>query len=169
MVTDVQAPAVRIWSIDFQELYERHLRRHSQFGNNVAHVLCLIGVYFGLYGLAYSLIPSRWILVLIAVPYLMLLLLNVPFHVWCLTALFLAGCFAGLAAVPPLPVWCYPIFTLVFYKLQSWSHKAFTKSRDMTEFEKKYPKGLSLFCLLSIYELPVLLNYLVFGRKDWCA
>jgi hypothetical protein len=169
MATEVQAPALRIWSIDFQELYARHLCRHSQFGNNVVHVLCLIGMYFGLYGLAYSLIPSRWVLAAVAVPYLMLLLLNIPFHVWCITALFLGGFFAGFTAVPAVPVWCYPIFTVAFYKLQSWSHLVFRKSCDMSEFEKKYHKGPSLFCLLSIYELPVLLNYLFFGRKDWCA
>jgi hypothetical protein len=37
----------------------------------------------------------------------------------------------------------------------------------MTEFDKKYWKGATLFILLSLYELPILLNYLCFGRKDW--
>jgi hypothetical protein len=169
MVTEPKASVVRIWSIEFQELYARHLCRHSQFGNNVVHVLCLMGVYFGLYGLAYRLLPSPWVCVAVAVPYLLLLAVNVPIHVWCATVLFLAGFIAGVLNLPQLPVWCYPIFVAVFYKLQSWSHKAFTKASDMTEFDKKYPKGFAMFCLLSIYELPVLLCYLFFGRKDWCA
>jgi hypothetical protein len=169
MVTEANVPAARIWSVDLQELYERHLCRHSQFGNNVVHVLCLIGVYFGLYGIAYSLAPSLWTVVGIVGAYVLLLSLNVPIHVWFVTVVFLAGFSATLLAMPNIPVWWYPGITIVFYKLQSWSHKMFTKERDMTEFNKKYQKGLPLFILLSLYELPVLLKYLVFGRKDWCA
>jgi hypothetical protein len=37
----------------------------------------------------------------------------------------------------------------------------------MTAFNAKYRKGPALFVLLSLYELPILLNYLVFGRRDW--
>jgi hypothetical protein len=169
MVTEANVPAIRFWSVDFQELYERHLCRHSQFGNNVVHILCLIGVYFGLYGIAYSLVPSPWILFGIAGAYLLLLPLSVPIHVWIVTILFLAGFCATFLEVPRIPVWWYPGITIVFYKLQSWSHRVFTKAKDMTEFDRKYKKGLPLFFLLSLYELPVLLTYLIFGRKDWCA
>ena len=53
------------------------------------------------------------------------------------------------------------------YKLQTWSHKIYNFKKDMTEFNKKYPKGVTLFLLLSLYELPILLNYLCFDRKSW--
>jgi hypothetical protein len=37
----------------------------------------------------------------------------------------------------------------------------------MTEFNRKYSKGSVLFIILLFYEVPIVLNYLVFGRKDW--
>ena len=36
---------MNVLSADFQELYERHLCRHSQFGINVAHLACVVGTY----------------------------------------------------------------------------------------------------------------------------
>ena len=169
MVTEVHGLTVRFWNVDFQELYARHLCRHSQFGNNVVHLLCLIGVYFGLYGLAYTLVPSPWIPVGIAVPYLLLLALNLPIRVWIATALFLTGFFAGFLTVPRIAFWWYLVAVVVFYKIQSWSHKVFTKESNMSEFDMKYVKGVPLFVLLSLYEMPMLLKYLLFGRRDWCA
>ncbi len=53
------------------------------------------------------------------------------------------------------------------YKLQARSHKWFPVERDMTAFNKKYAKGFVLFVVLLFYEVPIALNYLVFGRKDW--
>ena len=35
--------------VDFDELYARHLGRHSQFGINVAHLIALYGIWFGIY------------------------------------------------------------------------------------------------------------------------
>jgi hypothetical protein len=35
----------------------------------------------------------------------------------------------------------------------------------MTEFNQKYPKGPTLFVVLMFYEVPTLLNYLVFEGK----
>ena len=40
-----------------------------------------------------------------------------------------------------------------------------TKSLDMHEFADKYRKGLSLFVLLAVYELPILINFLVFDGR----
>jgi hypothetical protein len=37
----------------------------------------------------------------------------------------------------------------------------------MSAFDDKYKKGKVLFALLALYELPILLQYLAFGRKDW--
>jgi hypothetical protein len=169
---------VSAWNVDFRELYERHLCRHSQFGNNVVHVACLVGIYFGLYGIVSSglgLLPwlgrveSGFILVALAVPYVVLLVRNVPVRVWLVTVIFLAAFFAAFLALPKLAIWWYLAAVVVFYKLQSWTHRLFTKEHDMTEFDKKYQKGSWLFLVLSLYELPILLNYLIFGRKDWCA
>ena len=52
---------------------------------------------------------------------------------------------------------------------QIWNHKVYDKQLDMGDFTGKYQKGPVLFVLLSIYELPILLNYLVFDRKNWTS
>jgi len=39
--------------------------------------------------------------------------------------------------------------------------------RDMSEFEDTYRKGPKLFVILLMYELPILLNYLLCGQADW--
>jgi hypothetical protein len=39
----------------------------------------------------------------------------------------------------------------------------------MTEFNRKYKKGFVLFVLLSVYELPILLNYLCFDGDNATA
>jgi hypothetical protein len=80
---------------------------------------------------------------------------------------FLALFLAVLFWLPELPIWVYLVMIPVFYELQSLSHKVFTAARDMTEFNRKYSKGSVLFVILLFYEVPIVLNYLVFGRKDW--
>ena len=40
--------------VNFQELYARHLCRHSQYGINVIHVAAVFGIYLALAGI-YSL------------------------------------------------------------------------------------------------------------------
>jgi hypothetical protein len=156
-------------SVDFQELYRRHLCRHSQYGNNVVHLVSLVGTYWALYGLVYFLVPWPWAILSLAVPYVLVLAWTVPWRVFAVVVLFLALFFTAFFAAPPLPWWCYVAAVPVFYKIQQWSHLLFTRASDMTEFNKKYQKGLGLFLLLSVYELPIQLNYLVFGRRDWCA
>jgi hypothetical protein len=171
---------VNVWSVDFKELYQRHLCRHSQFGINVEHLLCVIGTYLALYGLliwtACALLPPQyalWAPLAVAVPYLAVLAPNLPLRVFLTALVFLALFFAVLfllveEGLPTWPVWIYPFAVVVFYKLQAWSHKIYSRESDMTYFNKKYPKGFGLFILLSIYELPILLNYLFFGKRDWC-
>src|SRR5215831_10163420 len=134
---------VRIWSVNFQELYERHLCRHSQFGNNIVHLACLVGMYLALYGIVYDLMPSSWstwVVLAIAIPYVVLLAANVPVGVLVVNLAFLAIFFAAFFALPKLDWWWYLIAVVVFYKLQSWSHKLFTKEKDMTEFDNRYRK-----------------------------
>jgi hypothetical protein len=160
---------MNVLSANFRELYERHLCRHSQFGINVIHLACVIGTYLSLYGLLRCLVPSEWAVLAVALPYLSVLAFNVPFRVLVANVLFLAAFFAALFALPVLDWWWYVLAIVVLYKVQNWSHKLYPKERDMTEFNKKYPKGFALFVLLSVYELPILLNYLLFGKRDWCA
>jgi hypothetical protein len=155
--------------VDFMDLYARHLCRHSQFGINVAHLAALFGVWLGVYGAIYWLIHVEWLPVVLAACYLTLVAVNAPPRVCVATAVFLAVFVAAVLWLPELPVWAYLVMIPVFYKLQSWSHKVFTVERDMTEFNKRYPKGFVLFVVLLIYEVPLILNYLFFDRKQWTA
>jgi hypothetical protein len=160
---------MNILRADFRELYQRHLCRHSQFGINVAHLASVLGTYAALYALIYALGVSEWMLLAMIGLYLALLAFNLPLRVFLLNALIVVLLFLACLALPSLPWWCYPLLIIFFYKLQAWSHRIYTRETDMTEFNKKYHKGLTLFALLSLYELPILLNYLFFGRKDWRA
>ena len=165
--------------VDFQELYARHLCRHSQFGINVAHLVALFGTWFGVYGVIYWQIRHAWptvaylaegVAAALAVAYVAALgVTGTPPRVLAVTVVFMALFLAALFWLPELPVWVYLLMIPVFYELQSLSHKVFTASCDMTEFNKKYSKGRTLFVLLLFYEIPIVLHYLAFGRKDWAA
>jgi hypothetical protein len=158
---------MNILRIDFPELYQRHLCRHSQYGINVGHLASVFGTYLAIVGILFGLFESWWVLLGVLVPYFLVLAFNIPVRVFAVVLVFMALLLSLFYVLPPLPLWVYPLLILVFYKLQAWSHKIYTVERDMTEFNKKYPKGLTLFVLLSIYELPILLNYLAFDSKSW--
>jgi hypothetical protein len=165
--------------VDFQELYARHLCRHSQFGINVAHLAALFGTWFGVYGIVYWQVKAAWlavahlaegVAVAMAAGYLAALAVTgTPVRVLVVTVGFLALFLATLFWLPELPIWVYLLMIPVFYELQSLSHKVFKVEQDMTEFNKKYSKGSLLFVILLFYEVPIVLNYLLFGRKDWAA
>lgn len=152
---------------DFMDLYARHLCRHSQFGINVAHLAALFGVWFGVYGFLYTLTGVPWLPIAMASAYLVLVACNAPVRIIAATAMFLAGFVAAVLFLPPLPRWVYLVMIPVCYEIQSLSHRVWTRAADMTEFNKRYPKGRTLFFVLLICEVPILLNYLVFGRNDW--
>jgi hypothetical protein len=159
-------------NVNFQELYERHLCRHSQYGINVIHILAVLGIYFALAGIFYYLVGSAWLLLCIIIPHLAIVAWNVPARVLLGNALVMALLFTLFLYLPRPNVWVAAgcVLTLpLFYRVQAWSHKVYNLERDMTEFNKKYKKGFVLFVLLSIYELPILLNYLVFDRNHWPA
>lgn len=177
---------MNVLSADFTELYRRHLCRHSQFGINVIHLLSVLGTYLAVYGILYCLVqaagaflagrgvldeaaPSKLVLVVLAVPYLAVLAFNVPARVFAVNLLFMALFFGLFVVLPDVPWWAYVLAIPVCYEIQAWSHKVYDKATDMTEWNRKYPKGFALFVLLSVYELPILLNYLCFGKEDWCA
>jgi hypothetical protein len=152
---------------NFTELYERHLCRHSQFGINVGHIFCLIGTYLALFGMFYGLTESPLLCVAITLPYLTALVFNLPLRNFAAVLVTLGLFFPLLFALPPMPLWLGVIIVFLLYKIQNWMHKYWNVERDMTEFNKKYPKGITLFFLLSLYELAILLNYLCFDRKSW--
>ncbi len=84
------------------------------------------------------------------------------------TAFFVAVLVASVVCVRVLPPWAFWVYLLpipVFYKLQAWSHKVWNLERDMTDFNQKYRKGFVLFVVLLFYEVPIVLNYLVFNPK----
>jgi hypothetical protein len=164
-----------LFGADFSELYARHLCRHSQLGINVNHLIAVAGTWLGIYGcarglLVYAAMPP-WILFVPAVAYLALIALNVPMRVLAVTALFVGAVVAAIVIVPDdVPGWAFLLLILLVpacYKFQAWGHKVWTVERDMTEFNRKYPKGQLLFVVLTVYEAAILLNYLAFDRKRW--
>lgn len=155
------------FNVNFQELYQRHLCRHSQYGINVIHVAAVFGIYLALAGIICSLVESEWPLLGIIIPYLAIVAFNVPVRVLLGNVLFMALFFEVFMLLPRLPWWSYILAIPMLYKIQAWSHKVYNVEQDMTEFNKKYKKGFALFVLLSIYEMPLLLNYLVFDKNNW--
>jgi hypothetical protein len=151
---------------NFSELFERHLCRHSQFGINVIHLASVLGTYWALYSCAFVLLGTIAPLVALAAIYLGVLALNAPVRVFLVTLTFVGLFFGFVLYLPPLPFWVYPLTLYPFYKVQAWSHLLYSRATDMTAFNKKYPKGFALFILLTVYELPILLNYLVFDPRD---
>ena len=166
-MSTLTARPMSLVTIEFDELYARHLCRHSQFGINVTHLLALLGTWFGLYGAIYWLIPSEWVLIGLATGYLLGMAPNLPIRVFLACTAFMAGLVALVTYTPQLPIWGYLLMVPIWYKLQSWSHNLFNVANDMTEFDRKYRKGPVLFVVLLIYEIPLVLNFLLFGRKDW--
>jgi hypothetical protein len=162
--------------VDFEGLYTRHLGRHSQLGINIAHLLALYGLWFGVYATVgqglrlMGLTPSWPVLVAMALAYLAVVALNAPLRAILATAAFLALFVASVLALPDLPAWSIVLLLALIpinYKLQSWSHKVWTTAADMSEFNKKYPPGRDLNLILLFFEVPICLNYLLFRPADW--
>ena len=158
---------MNLFKVNFSELYDRHLCRHSQFGLNVFHILAVLGIYLCLYSVVYRLVGIEWPLLGIAGVHLAILALNLPLRVLGSTVAFLAIVIVLVVSLPTLPAWAYALAIYPFYKIQAWSHMVYNVERDMTDFNKKYRKGFVLFVLLSVYEVPILLKYLVFDKNNW--
>jgi hypothetical protein len=161
------APRLNLFKVQFQELYDRHLCRHSQFGINVNHLVSVVGSYLGVFGVLAWVAGSPWPLLPIPVAFLVLLAFNVPLRVFVASTLFVALFFTLFLWLPPMPIWLSLALIVLCHYLQNWGHRIWKRELDMTTFNKKYKKGLALFVLLSVYELPILLNYLLFGKRDW--
>lgn len=160
---------MKIFEIHFAELYERHLCRHSQFGINVVHIAMVFGIYFALAGILSWIAGSDWLLLCLIVPHLILVASNVPVRVFVGCVLLMATFFASFVSIPKVPLWIDILAIPTLYKMQAWSHMIYNAAADMTEFNRKYRKGFVLFVLLSLYEIPLLLNYLFFDRTPYSA
>lgn len=168
---------MNILRINFDELYQRHLCRHGQFGINVWHIIAVYGVYFSLCSLAAisvkSLSPQTaptvqyCVITLLFVPYFGVLLRNIPVPIFLLTFLSLLLLIATAVATPEIPFWLHLILIPAWHRVQVLSHRRYPLHHDMTSFDLTYKKGRTLIALLAVYELPILINYLAFGRKDW--
>lgn len=148
--------------VEFEELYQRHLCRHSELGINVLHLIGLWGIWYSFYGIIHWFIPSPWIMVALGSSFLILVAPNLPILVLASTALFVAGVctFAYYVSLPWL--WSYLVVFFLFYKIQTWSHKLYPIENDMTSFDRKYYPSILRFFILLLYEIPIVLNYLVF-------
>ena len=164
---------MNVFRINFDEIYRRHLRRHGHFGINILHLLAVVGIYisvFGLAGFVVKLIDADHaiqILLGLTLPWFLVVAFNVPFRVTVVTGLFVLLLLAGYRVLPEVPFWMWIILIFAMHRFQQWSHNVYHMHRDMSEFSDKYSKGFVLFVLLLVYELPILLNYLLFGRPDW--
>ena len=167
--------SLRILSINFDEVYQRHLGRHSQFGINVLHLIAVYGVYFSVFCLARAaltaglpqLSPAELTLLLfgLSVPWLAVLMWNVRMGALLLSVLS-AILLSIAAALLPLPLWLALPLLPVWHQLQQVSHRWFTEHRDMSRFAAGYPKGAKLVIMLAVFELPILLHYFLVGDRD---
>jgi len=157
---------MNLFRVDFQELYRRHLCRHSQFGLNVWHLIAVAGVYFALFGIAFALPGAPWIVGSVLTAYFVILACNIPLSLLFLNFLLIGILLLGFRVVPEVPVWVHVVMLLIWHRFQVWQHRIYHQSADMSEFASKYQKGLALFVVLAVYELPILLNFLVFDGRS---
>ena len=157
---------MNLLSIDFGELFRRHLCRHSQFGLNVLHLISVFGVYFSLFGMVFALPAGQWLVLVGLSLYFAVLLFNVPTRVWAVTLMVVLGIMFACLSAPAIPWWVHTALVLLWHKSQVWSHKWYPAEADMAAFSSKYKKGKTLFILLAVYELPILLHYLLFFQRD---
>ena len=174
-MSTVSPRPMTLLSVDFADLYARHLCRHSQFGINAIHLLALYGVWFGVYAALHWLSGFWWLPVALAAGYLGLVAFNAPMRVTVATAGFLALFVGAVLCVPiDLPWWILGVYVAMIpacYQLQNLSHKVYTRRNRHDGFQPAapYPKGRVLFVVLLINEVPILLNYLLCDRRNWRA
>lgn len=164
---------MNILHIDFYKLYRRHLCRHGHFGINVLHLIAVAGIYIPIFALADCLLQICGVssrlpaLVLMIVPWFAVVAANVPPKISLLTAVVVGALVATFHILPVAPFWVWILMIPAMHRFQQFSHRLYHMDRDMSEFEATYAKGFRRFVLLLVYELPILLNYLFFGRADW--
>jgi hypothetical protein len=147
---------------NFSELHQRHLCRHSQYGINAWHFAALVGTYAALFQIAFWLFGSWWVIPAIVIPYLVVVVPNIPLRLTGVVVAFLLIFFTVLMLIPLPWAWVDVVILALCYLVQNWSHRWYPVEFDMTQFKQKYRKGPAMFVLLTLYELPIQLNYLVF-------
>jgi len=164
---------MNLLNVNFRELYERHLCRHSQYGINVAHLAAVTATYVAVFQVIRLLSPDLPTAVALSIAgsaaYLLIVQRNLPQRPLMATGVFLAAVLAVTFATPAWPWWVPPLVIVAAHLAQNLSHRYYDHASDMTAFHSTYRKGPALTALLTLYELPILLNYLVFGREDWRA
>jgi len=164
---------MNIFRINFDDLYRRHLCRHGHFGINVLHLVAVVGTYVAVFGIVHGVLAATSqptpmpILVALTLPWYVTVISNVPLRVSAATGLFVAALLAVFNYLPEIPVWIWVVLIFAMHQFQQYSHRLYHMHKDMSEFEGRYPKGRKRFVLLLVYELPILLNYLLFNRSDW--
>jgi hypothetical protein len=153
------------WYADFDELYRRHLCRHASWSLNALHLVAVAGIYFSLFGMARGLPYGSWLTAAALAGYFAVVGRNISPALSAASAATLAAIAAVSWAGPQLPLPLHAALVLAWHRLQTWSHRFFRDAYDMSEFAETYRKGALLFVLLSLYELPLLLERLVFSRK----
>lgn len=161
-------------TVSFDDLYRRHLCRHGHFGINMLHLIAVVGIDVAVIGLVdrlADLLVGRYatpLLFGLALVWLVLIVRNLPASIALATAAtfaLLILCTQALQPFVPWPVWLLLIPAL--HRFQQWSHSVYPMHRDMSEFDDTYRKGAKLFVILLMYELPILLNYFLYGQADW--
>ena len=168
---------LNLLQVDFEELYQRHLCRHSQLGINILHLIAVLGIYFSIYSVVataiHGLLPllsgeqRLLLLTFLSVPYLTVLIFNVPISDFLTTLTCILFVVVCAVTLPMVPVWVHLPAIVMWHRFQLWSHKKYTHEKEISRFEARYRKWKRLFTLLAVYELPILLHYLVRGRRDW--
>src|SRR5215471_12706853 len=99
---------MNIAKVNFQELYERHLCRHSEYGINVIHLATVVVSYFAIFGLLAKLVYPAWWLALFPVPYFAMVAVNLPWRVLAASIAFAGVCLTGFIVLyisfPWLPI-----------------------------------------------------------------
>lgn len=157
---------MNILNINFEELYQRHLCRHSQFGLNVGHLGSVFAVYFGLCAIVWEITARfagydhpEYIIIGLVTPYMLVLLFNVPLKVWLSTlamvaiivstALFVCPLISLPGGMASLTIVLYVVLILAAHKYQNWSHQFYHKEPRHVGFQREVSKGvgpLSIAC-----------------------
>lgn len=161
---------MNLLNINFDELYRRHLCRHSELGINIMHLIAVAGIYVALFGIAFACPGGQWLVGSVLTVYFGIIAFNIPFRVLVANTIAISLLLCIYWALPEAtPVWVHILMIPVWHRFQNWNHRIYHKEHDMSDYSRKYKKGFTLFFLLAIYELPILLNYLIFDRRNWAT
>src|SRR5215475_9039715 len=103
------------FQVDFQELYRRHLCRHSQFGINVLHLIGVAGIYIALFAIAFALPGSKWIIIGALTAYFALLAFNIPSRLLLANVAFTLLLLTMYLVLPHVSVWVYVVLIFVWH------------------------------------------------------